>query len=173
MLNASSAALLLACWLAGPAQASSDGEIDFVGEIIAAGCDVVPSSAAQTVDLGRISLNSFSGAGSTVGAASFAIELNNCHPDLTSVGVVFDGTSTPEDPALLALQGSNSAKGVGIALYEGDGTTPLALHTPSAPVVLDGAPDAVLHYVAKYKSLGETPVAGEARAVASFTLVYN
>lgn len=155
------------------AEASSDGVINFDGEIIAGGCDVVPGDDSQTVNMGTLSVKSFKGAGTTAGSAAFQIELINCHPSLTSVGLVFDGLPDAVDSSILAIQGANSATGVGIALYEIDGTTPVGLSVPSESQLLNGNSGAVLRYVAKYKATAETVVAGKASAVVNFTLVYN
>ncbi|MFP3678390.1 fimbrial protein [Pseudomonas sp. URMO17WK12:I12] len=154
-------------------QAASDGVINFDGEIIAGGCDVAPGSDAQTVNMGIMSVKSFKGAGSTVGSAQFNIELANCHPSLTSVGLVFDGISSADDDAILALQGANSAQGVGIALYEIDGTTLIPLRMQGRANILNGESGTTLRYVAKYKATSETVTAGKASAVVNFTLVYN
>jgi major type 1 subunit fimbrin (pilin) len=165
--------VLIGCICSGLADASSNGVINFTGEIIAGGCDVVPGSDYLTVNLGTLSQKSFKGVGSTMGAARFDVALTNCHPELVSVGLVFDGMPSAEDTSILALQGENSAVGVGIALYEMDGTTPVPLQTPSEMKVLDGEASTVLRYVVKYKATAEMVTPGSANATANFTLVYN
>lgn len=158
----------------GHVYASSSGVINFTGEIIAGGCDVVSGGESLSVDLGRMSVDSFGGAaGVTAGAAAFRIELINCHAELTGVAVVFDGTPHAEDSSILALQGVDSATGVGVAIYEADGSTLVPLHSPSLKKGMDGESEVTLQYVAKYRSTSAEVVGGEANAVANFTVVYN
>ena len=166
-------ALLAAILGATFAEASSEGVVNFDGEIISSGCDIAPGSESQSVDMGEVSAQSFAGIGSTLGSAEFQIELISCHSSLTSVGVIFDGPPNSTDPSILALQGSSSAEGLGIALYEADGVTPVPLRVAGGFLVLNGGSGGVLRYVAKYKSVSDVVTAGAANAVVNFTLEYN
>lgn len=152
-----------------------DGTINFTGEIIDQGCEIGGGRSTINVDLGKVTVPSFSGtAGAVAGARSFDIALSNCPTEMSQVGVIFDGPLDSADTQLLALSGgAGAATGVGIALYEADAVTQIPLATPSKPNALDGATDVVLTYIAKYKSTAATVEAGKANATANFTLVYN
>lgn len=164
--------VLLASMLSINASADN-GAVGFAGEVLAVGCDVAPGSEALMVNLGTLSISSFKGPGSTAGGASFQISVKNCDANLGSVGILFDGLSHSSSPTILAVAGPDSADGLGVALYEGDGVTPVALRIPSKSVQVTSQRDAVFHFVARYMATSDVVTAGKVNATASFTLVYN
>ena len=84
----------------------------------------------------------------------------------------FGGTAHPTDRRLLALTEGQAATGLGVAIYEGNGSTLLPLFTPSASKTPDS--NAIdFTFVAKYMATAATVGAGTANAVTNFTISYN
>lgn len=65
---------LASLMLAGHALAE-DGVVHFVGEIVDTTCEVTSDTADQTVPLGKVSKNAFSGVGSLASPQQFSIKL--------------------------------------------------------------------------------------------------
>lgn len=155
---------------------AADGTINFTGSILDSGCTVDTGSASQTVDLGRLAKSSFTGAGSTAGSARFDIVVSECPDTVQSAAVTFDGSADPTNPSLLALTtGADTASGVGVALYEVNGSTLIPMHTASRYLTLDTSTGTsnTLSFVAKYMATAEAVSAGQADASTSFTIVYQ
>lgn len=161
---------------------AADGTINFTGEILDSACTVDTSTSTQTVNLGKIPKSAFTGVGQVAAATRFSIVLNNCPAAVTSASVKFDGTADANDADILALSSGQTAQGVGVALYEEDGVTPVPLATQSKSLTLDtssaGSPAVAANsntmtFVAKYKATKATVVAGTANATSDFTITYQ
>jgi len=161
---------------------AADGTINFTGEVVDSACTVDTSTASQTVNLGKVLKSAFTGVGQVAAATRFNIVLNNCPSSLPTVTVKFDGTANANDSDILALNSDQTAQGVGVALYEEDGVTPIPLATQSKSITLDttstGSPAVAansntLTFVAKYKATQQTIVAGTANATSDFTISYQ
>lgn len=167
----------LSIWLGTcNAALAADGTINFTGSILDSGCTVDTGSASQTVDLGQLAKSSFTGAGSTAGSARFDIVVSECPDTVHSAAVTFDGSSDPANPSLLALTaGAETANGVGVALYEVNGSTLIPMHAASRYLTLDTSAGSsnTLSFVAKYMATTESVSAGQADAATSFTIVYQ
>lgn len=85
---------LASLMLAGHALAE-DGVVHFVGEIVDTTCEVTSDTADQTVPLGKVSKNAFSGVGSLASPQQFSIKLEKCPATYTQAAVRFDGTEAP------------------------------------------------------------------------------
>lgn len=161
---------------------AADGTIKFTGKILDSACTIDTSTATQTVNLGKVLKSAFTGVGQVAAATRFNIVLNNCPSTLASATVKFDGTADANDSNILALNSDQTAQGVGVALYEEDGVTPIPLATQSKSLTLDssttGSPAVAANsntmtFVAKYKATQQTVVAGTANATSDFTISYQ
>ena len=85
---------LASLMLAGHALAE-DAVVHFVGEIVDTTCEVTSDTADQTVPLGKVSKNAFSGVGSLASPQQFSIKLEKCPAPYTQAAVRFDGTEAP------------------------------------------------------------------------------
>lgn len=154
---------------------AADGQVNFTGEIIDAGCTVVntPSNPLE-VKLGKVARTSFTQAGDTAAATGFTIQLKDCPATVGTASVKFDGTSVAGDNSVLALtQGPGVATGVGIQLSD-DANTVLPLFTPSKAYPLQsGSAINNLDFVARYIATSSTVTVGPANSMASFTINYN
>lgn len=165
-----SLAAALACSTAAQA---ADGTINFTGNITTAACTIDTASATQTVNLGTITASTFTGtAGVAVAPTRFTIALSACPDTLTSATVKFDGTANSTNSNLLALSSGQGATGVGIGIYESNGTTLIPLQTAAAAVSFTSGAASV-SYIAKYVSTAASVTAGSANAVTNFTIAYN
>ncbi|MEX2952256.1 fimbrial protein [Serratia fonticola] len=154
---------------------AADGQVNFTGEIIDAGCTVVNTPANPLeVKLGKVARTSFHQAGDTAAATGFTLQLTNCPVTVGTATVKFDGTSVVGDNSVLALtQGAGVASGVGIQLSD-DANTVLPLFTPSKAYALQsGSAVNNLDFVARYISTADDVTAGQANSMASFTINYN
>ncbi len=152
---------------------AADGVINFTGNITDAACVVDTSALAQPVDLGNVSVTAFNGGtGTTAAAKRFNIVLKSCPASVTSASVRFDGVTNTQNPNILALSASQTASNVGVALYEQDNATPIAIGMTSNNVALEEDVDNTLTYFAKYMSTG-TVGPGTANSSTAFTVVYQ
>ncbi len=154
---------------------AADGQVNFTGEIIDAGCTVVntPSNPLQ-VTLGSVARSAFTQAGDTAAATGFTLQLTNCPATVNTASVKFDGTAANGDNSVLALtQTAGVATGVGIQLSDASQNV-LPLYTASAAYSLQsGTAVNNLDFVARYISTSNTVTAGPANSMASFTINYN
>nr|WP_241390666.1 fimbrial protein [Serratia proteamaculans]ULG17712.1 fimbrial protein [Serratia proteamaculans] len=153
-----------------------DGTINFTGKIIAAACDIKTGDENQTKVLGDVNSTMFSNAGSTAGAVDFSINVESCDATISNARVVFDGTRDATNNQLLEINGAAPATGVGIALYNADGTTLIPMGGVSMPVSVSSATNAAeLKFVAKYMSTTSVAgiVPGDANGTAQFTMQYQ
>jgi len=163
--------------LAGSAVTSvanaASGTINFTGSVESAACTVSPTSKSQTVNLGNVGASDFGASGTTTGSGKISVVLSSCPAALTTASVSFGGTANAANPNILALSSATGAKNVGVALYENDSSTQIPLGTKSKPQTLNSGADTTLTYFAKYMSTAATVTAGDAAAVADFTVMYN
>lgn len=153
---------------------AADGTINFTGNITDAACTVDSTSASQTVNLGTVASTAFTAAGVTAAPTSFTIKLTNCPSTVTAAAVKFDGTSNTTNTQILKLSTDSTATGVGVAIYEKDGSTLVPMHTASAKQTLDSSLTTnSLAFVAKYMSTAASVTAGTANATTDFTIAYN
>ncbi|WP_392552575.1 fimbrial protein [Orbus wheelerorum] len=150
---------------------ADDGTINFTGEIVAATCTVAGSSGSTVdVQLGKINKSALPAPGATASATMFTIGLSGCDNAITKAQVSFDGASDSTDSSLLAVTGG--ASGVGIGIYEADGTTKLPLFTKSRAVTISNGAGA-FNFVAKYVATNASIVVGKANSSATFAVAYQ
>lgn len=171
------ASALLAAASIAPLAHAVDGTINFTGTILDAACTVDPGSATQTVSLGTVNKAVFVNAGDHASSAPIIITFGSCDPAITRIAARFDGPAAAGNSQLLGLTAATGAAvGVGIGIFEADGSALVPLGTKSVGIVAPAAgADATLEFRAKYVSTSALAgiTGGPANAVATFTLDYN
>lgn len=153
---------------------AADGQVNFTGTIIPQGCDVSSSKDDLTVDLGKIAVSSFPGAGAVAGSKAFILKLTNCPTTVSAATVRFDGTQIPGNDSILQLtQGSGVATGVGIQIADNSNKVINLFHESNAYTLLPGSAVNTLGFVASYISTAATVTPGSANAVSNFTIAYQ
>lgn len=150
---------------------NGDGTVNFEGFVTDTTCVVDTDSLDQTVVMGGVSKSSLASAGSTIGAKTFTLVLSSCPATVTSAKVRFDGIQVPGNNALLALTaGADTAKDVGIQISDANNNI-INLYQDSAAYTLTTGVNK-LNFTAKYYAISDLVEAGDANAVADFTIVY-
>ncbi|AMJ68831.1 hypothetical protein AW879_02600 [Enterobacter cloacae] len=151
------------------------GQINFTGTITESTCDVDINGQGgnPTIQMGTISSSAFKQIGDVAGAHRIQIDLSNCQTALTAAKTRFSGAYDPVNHDLLALKKDDAtAEGLGIEFLNEDGTLLKLGENPNKSVpITDGT--ASMIYSARYKSTAATVTAGEANAVADYTIIYN
>ncbi|MDU6923033.1 fimbrial protein [Franconibacter helveticus] len=163
------------CSASSFAVTTGEGQVNFTGEILESGCDVVNTqSSPLTVDLGKISKTVFTGVGSSANSTTFSLQLKNCPVTVTKASITFGGTADTSNTNVLALTaGTGVAAGVGVQLLDSTGA-PLNLYTASADYALTtGTTTNNLTFGARYIQTDATVTAGTANASSTFTVAYN
>ncbi|MGX5011155.1 fimbrial protein [Enterobacter asburiae] len=153
---------------------AADGTINFTGTIQDAACTI--DSSLKSVPMGIVIKSALATAGTVAAPTKFSIVLKDCPSTVKGAQVTFDGTADANNKNLLALTGgAGAATGLGLALYEADGSTAIPVSVASKNVTLDTTASNVntLTYIAKYMATGATVVAGKANATTDFTIIYN
>jgi major type 1 subunit fimbrin (pilin) len=153
---------------------ATGGQVNFTGEIIDAGCNIVntPSSPLNVV-MGQVAKSEFTGVGSTAAPTKFTLVLTNCPESVSTAKIKFDGSSVNGDTSLLALtQESGVAQNVAIQLSD-DTNTQVPLFTETKAYPLTSTQDNNLEFVARYIATAATVNPGPANSVANFSVIYN
>ncbi|UHM89176.1 fimbrial protein [Rahnella victoriana] len=155
---------------------TSGGTVNFSGSVVTSACAIGSDSANIDVDLGQVRTATLAAAGSEASTAkTFSIVLEDCDTTVSkAVAVTFSGTPDANDATSLAAGsngGTGSAQNVAIRLYDEQGTV-VKLGEPAGAVTLrDG--ENTLNFSAKYYSPKGTATAGDASAVATYTMTYS
>lgn len=159
------------------------GQVNFAGSVVAAPCVVDNDTSSQTVTLGQVPTHRLKEKGNSSAAVDFKINLTGC--DLTSTDVsdptqaasytkariTFIGSSTG-DATTLALASGDSAKGVGIQIFQDNkALTVDGTGTTADTTLADGTNS--IPFSAAYVATGETVVAGPANAMVNFKISYD
>lgn len=160
---------------------AQDGQINFTGKIIEAGCKINGSiTSSQEVKLGEVSKTAFSGtAGTTAATTKFSLVLTACPASLLSkpVAVKYDGTPDTLNNDYLQITGYGTngiAKGVAIQLLNSDSSElPLGTESKSVTIASNAAEETNLDFFARYIATEDQVTAGDADGVVNFTLTYN
>lgn len=166
---------------------ASGGTVNFSGSVVTSACAISANSANIDVDLGEVRTATLAAAGSEASTAkAFTITLEDCEIADTSAGteedpipattvaVTFTGTpdSTDADGLAVGSNGSSaSAQNVAIRLYDEQGNV-VRLGESAAPVELRSGSN-TLNFSAKYYSPQGNATAGDASAVATYTVTYS
>lgn len=162
---------------------ASDGDISFEGKVVSSACTLKgfnggTTTTGYTMTLPTVTPSSFSGAGGYAGMTDFTIDLQNCDiTTLKNAQVSFSGAVDSVDGSILNnLSASTPAKGVGVAILENNGTTPIGINSgiPSQAQALS-AGDTSLLFKAAYKANTATPAvtAGNVQAKAFIDITYQ
>lgn len=169
------------------AAGTSGGTVNFNGKVVTSACAISAGSANIDVDMGEVRTATLATAGSVASTAkAFAITLEDCEIADTSastdenpiaattVAVTFTGTPDTSDVNSLSVgaNGSaNSAQNVAIRLYDEQGNV-VNLGEPAAAIPLRKGAN-TLNFSAKYYSPKGGATAGDASAVATYTVTYS
>lgn len=168
--------LLPACALAGDKWNVTlpGGGMRFQGFIIAESCRVEIGNRQMIVKMGQISSNRFHAAGEDTNPVPFDIHLHECNSAVSErVGIAFHGVADNKNPDVLSVgEGPGIATGIGIALFDNDGTLIPINHPPISWTQLYNG-KTTLRFIAKYRSTGREVTGGVADAQAWFSLTYQ
>lgn len=169
------------------AAGTSGGTVNFSGKVVTSACAISAGSANIDVDMGEVRTATLKTAGSEASTAkAFAITLEDCEIADTSastaenpiaattVAVTFTGTPDVSDVNSLSVgaNGSaNSAQNVAIRLYDEQGNV-VKLGEPASAIPLRKGAN-TLNFSAKYYSPKGGATAGDASAVATYTVTYS
>ena len=169
------------------AAGTSGGTVNFSGKVVTSACAISAGSANIDVDMGEVRTATLATAGSVASTAkAFAITLEDCEIADTSastdenpiaattVAVTFTGTPDTSDVNSLSVgaNGSaNSAQNVAIRLYDEQGNV-VNLGEPATAIPLRKGAN-TLNFSAKYYSPKGGATAGDASAVATYTVTYS
>ena len=161
--------------------------MNFSGKVVTSACAISAGSANIDVDMGEVRTATLAAAGSEASTAkAFSITLEDCEIADTSastednpiaattVAVTFTGTPDAADANSLAVGangGANSAQHVAIRLYDEQGKV-VKLGEPAAAIPLRAGAN-TLNFSAKYYSPQGNATAGDASAVATYTVTYS
>lgn len=152
-----------------------DGGIThFRGALTAEACTVSTDSRDQTVDMGQLRSNQFSGVGSLTSSVGFSIRLTECSTVVSDqVGVTFFGVTDGKDPQVLKTgHGVNAATGVGLALFDEQGQI-IAPNTQPRVWSRLHEGDNTLRFHARYRATSHQVIGGNADAFTWFALTYQ
>ena len=166
---------------------TSGGTVNFSGKVVTSACAISAGSANIDVDMGEVRTATLKTAGSVASTAkAFAITLEDCEIAdtaastdenpiaATTVAVTFTGTPDTSDVNSLSVGangGANSAQNVAIRLYDEQGNV-VNLGEPAAAIPLRKGAN-TLNFSAKYYSPKGGATAGDASAVATYTVTYS
>ncbi|NKD17335.1 fimbrial protein [Aeromonas caviae] len=140
--------------------------VKFTGEIKESTCVINTSQSKLDVDMGTVSTQAFSGAGSTSAEKDFSISLTGCS-GLTSAYIHFKG-NTADSTTLIS---GNSS--VGIQVKQDGQLVALDGSSKTNNVEFSGDGNATLNFTANYIQIASTISAGAATAQADFTVYYQ
>jgi type 1 fimbria pilin len=158
----------------GSSSTVQGGTVEFKGSVVDAACAVTADTTNQVVNMGQVRLAAFTGKDSVANQKTpFTIKLADCDTTIASqASVTFDGNAAAGEAGVLDnTSGAGNAAGVGIQIYDKDGSA-LDLGTASQAVTLiDG--DNTLNFSADYYQTADTATAGSVDTTATFNVTYQ
>ncbi|MDM7000449.1 fimbrial protein, partial [Klebsiella michiganensis] len=158
----------------GSSSTVNGGTVEFKGSVVDAACAVTADTTNQVVNMGQVRLAAFTGKDSVANQKTpFTIKLADCDTTIASqASVTFDGNAAAGEAGVLDnTSGAGNAAGVGIQIYDKDGSA-LDLGTASQAVTLiDG--DNTLNFSADYYQTADTATAGSVDTTATFNVTYQ
>lgn len=153
------------------------GSVHFTGSVVDSACAVAQDSVDQTVTMGQVRLTAFGdnpAAGTAAGQkVPFSIKLADCDSTVsTQATVTFNGTAASGQSGVLDnAAGAGGAQGVGIQIYDNDGSA-LDLGTASkAATLIDGTN--TMNFSADYVATNSSVTAGDVDTTATFNVTYQ
>ncbi|MFG0413352.1 fimbrial protein [Pseudomonas sp. zjy_8] len=167
------AAVALAMAVAAQGVLARDGTVIFNGSIVDAACVVATGSTNQTVELGRVSVNTLTAIGARSPGVSFSIKLTDCSvPTARRASVTFNAPRDPLNAGLMAVTGG--AVGVGIQIYTEEGGQRGGVIPGNGSMAIPLRPgDSELQFYAAYVATRAQVEPGAANATAQFTVNYH
>jgi major type 1 subunit fimbrin (pilin) len=152
---------------------AADGTINFEGSVLETACTATTST--PTVQMGAISKAALGAAKVTSLGKPVSITLSSCPAAATKATITFSGTPDTDDSKLFKIVAGKgtAATGIGLALYDENGTTLIVPNAISEEKTLSGTTDTVFKFTAKYMATKDAVTAGDANASTSFTVNYN
>lgn len=150
------------------------GMVHLRGVITAPGCAVSIASQNQTVDMGTVRSNQFTGPGSYAPPVPFIVSLVGCSRAVYQhVGTSFWGVTDGKDPLVLQSgNGLDAVPGVGLAIFDSHGELMVPNSAPRGFTQLnDGSVN--LHFTARYRATAYQVTGGSADTWSWFTLTYQ
>ncbi|WOI83348.1 fimbrial protein [Citrobacter braakii] len=161
------------------------GTINFNGKVVSPPCVVAQSDNSKNVTLNDVAKNQFYGSGASIASvgqvgsqpAEFTIHLEQCDTSQAQdVTFKFNGeTDTSNSEVLKNIAASDAATGVGVALFENDGTTPVKINeSTTTPLIIPvGAATGEQTFKADYIATESTVSIGDVLATATFDVTFN
>ncbi|MCM2444767.1 MULTISPECIES: fimbrial protein [Rahnella] len=152
---------------------AADGTINVGGTIIETGCQVDAASIAAPVALGDMASTSFPTIGSISAKKDINVVLTECPVTQSGVSLIALGAADATNNELLALNDESTAAGLGIALYNMDGSL-IPMNSSSAVASINAETgSATIAMQAAAMSTAEKVTAGAFTATTNFSLTYN
>lgn len=150
------------------------GIVHLRGSLMAEACTVSTESRNQTVDMGQLRSNLFTGVGSLTSPVGFSIRLTECSIAVSDqAGVTFLGVTDVKDPQVFkAGQGENAATGVGLALFNQNGELLVPNVEPRIWRQLHEGEN-TLRFLARYRATSQQVTGGNADVFTWFALTYQ
>ena len=167
--------MLIPCQAAFAAKAQPDN-VHLSGALVAEPCTLPDSDTDIHLDFGTV-IESYLYEYRKTLSKPFFIHLIDCDPSLyNTLSVTFQGPPDSEDPGILALDPTSTAKGVAIGFALQDGS-PLSVNKP-APYQTIAQGNNTLAFSAFVQAepsavLNKTLVVGDFKAIATFILSYQ
>lgn len=172
---------LLCAGSAVAADPVNDGQINFVGKVVAPACTVVASDKNQTVTLDNASLTlgTMQAAGQAAGLPkAFTINLEQCDTtSLKNAAITFTGEADATTPTALKNQSTtDAATNVALQLYMADGMTKITPNMETAkdgmPLQVDGDAKAALNFSVDYVTTAGAATPGSVTSATTFHINY-
>jgi major type 1 subunit fimbrin (pilin) len=174
------AASLLVAFAASAAPTNGNGSIQFTGNVVDNGCDVIvaPSHNVATASASSIDLKTADRAslgtevGSIANKTAFSLTLKNCPATLNNASANFDYTADSTNEGFMKNLSTNN--GVAMQLFD-DSNAGLALvkGVPSAAVAINNGNALLPFSVALVNTVGTGVQAGLVSATTQYTIVYQ
>jgi len=153
------------------------GSVHFTGSVVNAACAVAEDSINQTVNMGQVRLAAFGDTPTEGNVANqkvpFSIKLTDCDTNVsTQASVTFNGPAASGNASVLDnTAGTGGAQGVGVQLYDTDGTALDLGKESKAATLIDG--NNTMAFTADYIATSGTLSAGDVDATATFNVTYQ
>ncbi|HFZ8995705.1 TPA: fimbrial protein [Citrobacter freundii] len=162
---------------ASGATSVSGGSVHFTGSVVDAACAVSQDSVDQTVTLGQVRLAAFGDTPAPGVAAGqkvpFNITLSDCDTSVSSqASITFNGNQAEGQAGVLDnTAGVGSAQGIGIQIYDNDGSALPLGQASKGTTLIDGTN--TLNFSADYITTASTVTAGNVDTTATFNVTYQ
>ena len=152
---------------------AADGSLSVSGQIIASACQVDAASISAPINMGTLVPAGFPTVGSISQKKDINVVLTACPLSQAGVMLTATGSADAVNNELLALNSDSAATGLGIALYNMDGSL-IPMNSPSAAAAIDPTTGgATIALQAAAMSTADTVSSGAFTATTNFTLSYN